>query len=293
MTRRTPPSGQVVMPRRVFARALGLGTVGALLPGCSWDFDLLVTHTLTDDRVAESLSGALGRPAPPPVDPEEFTFAAFGDPQIMRDGEHRLARLAADVGPLGIDFFIVVGDLTNDATEEEAIAIRAALDDVGVPYYVCPGNHDLLERDGWARFKRYFGPSVYSLGVGRHLRLIMTDNAHGTFGETQLDFIERELARPEPLKIVGGHVPIFDSVAPDFWCLASTAERYRVQHTLKAGGAFAYVSGHLHAFKHAEVEGVHHFVTGSMYPKTLNSGDPAYLLVNVRRGVPSWRRVDV
>src|SRR5512138_698026 len=116
---------------------------------CEWNLWGIATRPTVEDRVREDLSGQPPAPGPVAVNPDSFRFAVFGDPQVKHDNENSLGRFKQDVAALGIDFFCVLGDLTNDATPDEVDSIRLDLDRVGIPYYATIGNHDMFQADGW------------------------------------------------------------------------------------------------------------------------------------------------
>ena len=272
------------------ARLLGLGCLFALsVGGCKWDLGQAFFHPSVDERVQGSLE--MPWPGPVEVNPDSFRFAMFGDPQVHSDLKHLVGRFGEDVGPRGIDFFCVLGDLTQDATEEEVGVMKAALDSVGIPYYCTIGNHDLYQKEGWQRFKDNFGPGCHSVVIADKLKLIFLDTAEGAVGKNQFDWFERELGDSTPLKIVGTHFPCYDGVTPWMGRMASTAERNKLQYLLKHYGAYALVSGHIHAWRYTEVDGVLHFIVGTMSIQ-LDYGKNGYLLFTVVGDSVSWERVE-
>lgn len=265
-----------------------------LAAGCRWDLGQSVCHPSVEERVTESLSGAIEPPAPPVVQAEFFRFAMFGDPQLHADLVHRLGDFRADVGPEGIDFCCILGDLTHDATAEEVQAVKAALDSLGIPYYATVGNHDLYQADGWARFKQHFGPSCNSLVVAGRVKLILLDSAEGRIGETQFDWLEQELREADGcIKVIGTHYPGYDGAAPSMYRLASATERYKLQHLLQVYRVYAYVAGHIHGWRHTLAGGVHHFIVGTMAPGELDYGRPGYLLLTFAGDSLSWEFVEL
>lgn len=270
--------------------ALFLGLLAIV--GCDWDVGQFVFHPSVEQRVQESLS--LPAPEPAWVDPDSFSFVLFGDPQVGSDSVHRIGDLATAVRERGISFFAVLGDLTQDATGAESNLIKAALDSVGVPYYVTAGNHDLYQPDGWKRFRTVFGPATYSVVIAGKLKLIFIDSASGAIGPTQFDWLESELDDGgHAVKIVCTHYPLYDGAAPVVWRLGSTAERMRLLSMLRDHDVWAYASGHIHGWRHTEVDGINHFICGSMAPGTLDYGTPGYLLLTFAHDSLTWRKVDL
>jgi predicted phosphodiesterase len=245
---------------------------------CEWDLWGILTRPTVEDRVQENLSGVPPAPGPVPVDPDSFRFAVFGDPQVEHDYQSSLGRFKQEVADRGIDFFCALGDLTNDATDDEVDSVKLQLDRVGVPYYATIGNHDLYQADGWQRFKQNYGPSCYVVVIADRIKLIFLDTADGTIGPTQFSWLEGELQDSGFIKIVLTHFPVFDGEKPIMWRLASDAERAKVQSLLEKYGAYAWCAGHIHGLRYTQVDAVHHLTCGAMAPGTLDYGDPGYLL---------------
>lgn len=277
---------------RSLACGLCLVACGFLIAGCKWDVTQFIFRPPVDQRIQECISGSIPIPPAAPVNPDSFRFAVFGDPQVGSDGKHLVGRFREDIKPKGIDFFCVLGDLTNDATQEQVGVIKAALDSVGVPYYATAGNHDLYQKEGWQRYKDNFGPSCYSVTIAGKLKLIFLDTAEGVIGSTQFDWLERELENSgRYITIVCTHFPCYDGIAPGIYRLASAAERHKLQSLLKRYGVYAIASGHIHGWRRTSISGVNHFVTGTM-ALNLDYGANGYLLFTFARGSLYWERVD-
>jgi predicted phosphodiesterase len=262
-----------------------------VLGACQWDVWGIITRPTVEQRVRECLAGDLLAPEPVAIDPDSFCFAVFGDPQIHTDYHSSLDRFRQEVVQRGIDFFCVLGDLTNDATPEECDSIKLQLERVGVPYYVTIGNHDLFQADGWERFKADYGPSCYAVTIADRIKLIFLDTADGTLGPTQFDWFEDELVDTGLIKLALTHFPVYDGERPIMWRLASDAERVKVQSLLERHHAFAWCSGHIHGWRHLQVDSVHHFTCGAMAPGTLDYGSPGYLLFTFAHDSLSWEFV--
>jgi hypothetical protein len=289
--------------RRAFL--LGLAVLLAFC-ACEWNLWGIVTRPTVEDRVRDNLSGIPPAPGPVAVNPDSFRFAVFGDPQIEHDYVSSLGRFRQEVIDHRIDFFCVLGDLTNDATADEVDTIKAQLDRVGIPYYATIGNHDLYQADGWERFKENYGPSSYAVTIADRVRLIFLDTADGTIGPTQLHWLESVLidfgtagvegspAVPyPPFKIVLTHFPVFDGEKPIMWRLASDAERTKVQSLLEGHGAYAWCAGHIHGLRETQVGSVNYLTCGAMAPGTLDYGNPGYLLFTFAHDSLAWEFVEL
>lgn len=262
------------------------------LCACEWDIWAIATRPTVEDRVRENLTGEPPAPGPVPVNPDSFQFAVFGDPQMGHDNVSNLGRFRQDVVAKGIDFFCALGDLTNDATPDEVNSLKLDLDRVGIPYYATIGNHDLFQADGWERFKQNYGPSCFPVVIADRIKLIFLDTADGTIGPTQFAWLESELKDSRFVKILLTHYPIYDGEEPIMWRLASPVERVKLQSLLVKYGVYAWCAGHIHAWRHAVVDGVNHFTCGTMAPGAPDYGTgKGYLLFTFAHDSLSWQRV--
>jgi 3',5'-cyclic AMP phosphodiesterase CpdA len=264
-----------------------------VLAGCEYDWGQFIAHPTVEDRVRENLSGRLHAPGPVAVNPDSFSFAMFGDPQVTHDNVNNLGRLKADVSAKGIAFFCALGDFTEHSTPDEHDSIVKDFQSVGIPYYAAIGNHELYQADGWEWFKTTFGPSCYPVVIADRVKLIFLDTADGLLGPAQFDWLESELDDGgRYIKIVGTHYSVFGGPEPTMWRMASTAERMKLQHLLQKYGVHSLVSGHIHGWRHMEVEGVNHFIVGTMAPGGLDYGTgKGYLLFTFAHDSLSWQQV--
>lgn len=279
---------------RIFRTGFALSAL-ALAWACGKDLSQVFFHPSVDERVQQSFSDAVTKPAAiTPADPNNFAFALMGDIQMRDDGRNYLTRFAQDVAPKGISFFVVLGDLTEDGTASQMALAKSTLDSVGIPYYTTIGNHDLLQdpkNGGWSTWKSTFGAATYSLTIANAVKLIMIDTASGEVGPRQFRWLESQLAESGPIKVVGSHYPIYDGMTPTMFRLSSVEERYKLTSMLDGGGVYSFVSGHVHGYRQSEVARVSHFIVGSMYPYELDYGTHGYLLFRYNNGVMSWERV--
>lgn len=283
------------MTRVRLIRRVGMLLVLSALVACGKNLGQILLAPSVESRVADSLSGTWAAPsAMTPGNVNDFYFAAFADSQVRAENVTRLAAFKTSAVARGVSFFVVLGDLTEDATTGEFSQIKTALDGVGIPYYVTIGNHDLFQRapdGGWDTWKSTFGPATYAVTIASRVRFIFLDTASGDIGATQFKWLETQLATSVPVTIVGSHYPIYDGVTPVMWRLTSVEERYKLTSILDRAGVYAYVAGHVHGYKQTRVGSTLHFTIGSMYPYGLDYGNPGYVLFHYLNGVMSWEWV--
>ncbi len=93
-----------------------------------------------------------------------FKFALVTDTHIGGStGEEDLSRTVSDINKLeDIDFVIVSGDITEFGSYDELHTAKCLLDDLTVPYYAIPGNHDSnWSESGTNDFNRVFGSDFF------------------------------------------------------------------------------------------------------------------------------------
>ncbi|MDQ2985531.1 MAG: calcineurin-like phosphoesterase family protein [Armatimonadota bacterium] len=168
----------------------------------------------------------------PQKEPARFKAIFFGDTQ-PRDARE-VDYITHDViepmaGKTDAAFGVTLGDVVYDDLSQfdrlnEAIAL------IGIPWYNVLGNHDIND-DGDSdehsdeTWERYFGPPFYSFEYGpTHFVVLDNVNWHpavgetrgtytGGFGETQLRWLERDLAMVpnNQLVVILMHIPLHDT----------------------------------------------------------------------------------
>ncbi len=132
-----------------------------------------------------------------------LTFAVLGD----RTGSARprvFAQILDEVKLLGPDFVLSVGDLiegyTKDgvALNQEWDSVLGLVRSVGVPFYACPGNHDIFDAASETVFARRVGPRRRTIRLG-NASFVVVDNSRWPAFESmpgsELRGLESELAR--------------------------------------------------------------------------------------------------
>ncbi len=76
---------------------------------------------------------------------EEIRFGFLTDLHIMPGGESsgQLSQIVEEINASGLQFVIVAGDISNQGSDEELLNAKRILDQLTVPYYIIPGNHEM------------------------------------------------------------------------------------------------------------------------------------------------------
>ncbi len=254
---------------------------------CEFDPVQILLRPDVETRVQQSLQ--LNPPAPVPVG-DTCTFAVFGDLHIGKPVGSYFADFTRQAESLRIDFFCVAGDITNSGRAEEYDSTGVLFSALGITAYVTPGNHDLYSAGSWQRFQEQFGPATYAVTIGNKLKLIFLDTAEGRLGAAQFNWLTTQLADTGLIKLVITHFPLYDTEIPSPFRLASGTERAKLQSLLVKNRVYAFCSGHIHGWRHRQIQGVNHFIIGTI-SRSLDFGLPGYLLFQLHGDSISWHFV--
>ncbi|MEV6392754.1 phosphohydrolase [Nocardia xishanensis] len=185
-------------------------------------------------------------------------------PEVM------LSALLDDLRARSVNHLVVAGDLTSEATQEEARAVRARLDSwgtLGSDYLVSRGNHDRPHvdyescthfgehRDCWGdNFLARQELAEHEVGGLRLLGVDTSDlnGAGGRIERSQFDRLAEALrADPDRPTLVFGHHPVTvesgltNTAGPSF--VLDGADSIQLQRLYaRAPGVFLHHSGHTH-----------------------------------------------
>lgn len=183
--------------------------------------------------------------------PDVYRLVAAGDIQTNpRQFERIIQDLhnqAADAASLGEPLLgmLLLGDLTEDATEAEFRRIREILASSPVPVATTPGNHDIIGGD-LGTYNRLFGPGSYAFDVCR-TRVAMLDTANGALAPSIEGRLPELVDRgPQPFLIAGTHYPaVAGRTGAGF---ADELQAAYLLSELVRNGAEALFVGHVHTW---------------------------------------------
>lgn len=212
---------------------------------------------------------------------EQLTFAHLTDIHVApgADSEDHLLQVVADINELKPDFVVVTGDLTNNGTNAELEAAKAVLDQLDVPYYAIPGNHEtnwsesagLKFNELWGNDRFLFSKNGYlfvGFNTGPYMKM-----GDGHVKQEDLQWLRRELEAKkddDQMLISMAHYPLADGL--DNWT--------DVTELLKEYDCRMAFCGHGHNTRLMNFDGI----PGSMGRSTMKGGheSPGYTLVTFR-----------
>ncbi len=136
---------------------------------------------------------------------EKFTFAILGDK--TNGGEFNwpiFDRAVEEINLLQPDFVIMIGDMIQGVTTDTVFInqmwreFRSHAENLDVPLYVLPGNHDISNEVMYDYWNEKIGLRYYSFVHNNSLFILLNSEEYkkgkdGQLGKEQLDFIEEQL----------------------------------------------------------------------------------------------------
>jgi predicted phosphodiesterase len=216
------------------------------LEACALDVAGLFNSTGLDERLKDKdtfnfLTGAdrdlkLG---------DTYSFIVLSDTHIKDGNARGLEKLAQVIDDNGDAFAVITGDITDYGNRKDTRKFMEIARSLQVPCYPVLGNHDIYF-DNWREWKDLIGSSAYRIGLpGSSTTLFILDSANAVFGDTQLDWLERELRSANSRVFVFTHTNLFVKTPGDLVQITDARERARFVNILK-DRADAMFMGHLH-----------------------------------------------
>jgi outer membrane protein assembly factor BamB len=189
---------------------------------------------------------------------QPFRFAFISDTHIGSPNGHAeadLRRTVSDINAMtDIAFVVITGDITELGTNEEIKQARAILNELKVPYYIIPGNHDTgWSESGGVSFGQVFGSDKFKftyngivfLGCASGPYVRMSD---GHVPRDAVNWLRAELSaiNAKTPVVFLNHYPLDNGL--DNW--------YEVIDLLKEKNTIAALCGHGHANKALNFEGI-------------------------------------
>lgn len=132
-----------------------------------------------------------------------LTFVFLADLHVTPGGpsSHQLARLVDEINNKDFDLVVVAGDISNQGSYEELINVKSILDNLHIPYYMLPGNHETNWSESASQdFTRLWGDDKFlfrkrnfmlaGLNTGPFMRM-----GDGHVKQEDIAWLERELKK--------------------------------------------------------------------------------------------------
>jgi len=202
------------------------------------------------------------------ISDHKHNFIIWADPQVknkkdvakmMETSVPDVQKVIKSMGNIPVHG-ITVGDIVWD-NHELFIDYNEAVNQMGIPFFQCLGNHDMDYRMGGDEtsdrtFQEHYGPTYYSFNRGKAHYVVLDDVRYlgvertydGFISQAQLDWLAKDLEHVEKdaLIIINLHIPVHNSVK-------NNKELYAI---LQGFSHVHIMSGHTHYNRNVITNGV-------------------------------------
>ncbi len=215
--------------------------------GCSFvTVEVRTTATLAVVRAHAIMSGS------------SLTFYVLGDSQGYQGGVQQVVAAANKERP---DFVFHCGDMTPFGQDNQYLSFAKALDNLTLPIFLTPGNHD-IRMGGASRYTDQFGSPTYAFDVGpAHITVL--DTSQDNVSEEAIAWLEHDLSESlADWKLVFTHIPPFDPRPSGDHGLSNTTTARLLMDIFETSGVDIVFTGHIHVFNQSIQNGVRYVITG-------------------------------
>jgi Icc-related predicted phosphoesterase len=218
-----------------------------------------------------------------PKDTAEITFVYFSD---IQTGWQVARAIHDDIKRLKPDFVLCGGDLVNNPSFIRFRLIECLFSDLGVPFYVTPGNHDLENAGEDGLFERVFGQARRTFKIGG-TNFILGLAPLPTLPDDEIPWLTSALDNASdaggPI-ITVGHVPPLDPFNTGE-NLFYPKESGKIIELLKSHAVAAALYGHVHNYYESNKYGFPLIISGGGGAR-LRGPDPFfhYIVFRVKDG---------
>ena len=242
--------------------------------------------------------------------PSQLTFVHMTDSQFgFYDYDLEYQRYKNAIALINSDndkdepvFMIMTGDMVNIPTAEHNADFIVASNELKIPYYVVPGNHDInAKAEAIELYHNSFGKDYYTFDQ-YDFRIIVINTNLWKYPQARTaefdQWFEQALANAkEDGKniIVAGHSPIFlkDVNEPeDPYYNIEPNKRMEILNLFKKYGVILYVGGHSHTRIDNEWEGIR-FLHAENTSTNFDNRPYGFRMVYIKDGVVSDKFVPV
>ncbi|MDQ6677967.1 MAG: metallophosphoesterase, partial [Acidobacteriota bacterium] len=249
------------------------------------------------------LGAATLAPAPRPANPKAdagattkilnpgvVSWVHFGDLHITGGGEQNYADFQSIIRNTnqyllnGVNFAVLPGDNANEGTEEEYRLIQQATEQLRVPLYAVPGDHDA--RNGIDLFTRYLEPVPYQSFTADRYHFVFVNALDGGgrggfgIGPQQLDWLTKDLAAASRQ---GLQSVLFMHAFPSKLNESGSA----IQTLIQSNRVLMVDVGHTH-YNHIANDG-HTIYAATRSTGQAQEGPVGFSIANLDHGVVSWK----
>ncbi|MEN2983727.1 MAG: metallophosphoesterase [Dictyoglomaceae bacterium] len=215
-----------------------------------------------------------------------FTFAVIGD-RTGRPMRGVFEKNLSEILKTDAKFIIQLGDILENSSVEQYEFIKNLINNIKIPIYFVPGNHDLLGDPEGKKFQEFTRKPLYYYFDYENARFIILNNSSGKIGKEQMGWLIDVLENTKTkYKFVFMHQPV---IAPSFFFLfhkADPIESIKLMEIFEKYQVNYVFSGHIHMYYRKEINGVIYIISGiggatPYVSPEVDAGKPHFILINI------------
>jgi outer membrane protein assembly factor BamB/predicted phosphohydrolase len=215
-----------------------------------------------------------------PVKDEIHRFVILTDIHVMpgTESSEQLKAIVQEINLGDSEMVIITGDLSNQGSDEELRNVKSILDELKVPYYIIPGNHEMnWSESAGQTFATLWGDDKFIFQKGKFLFVGINTGpfmrmGDGHIKQEDLRWLRRELdnrMKPGMKLLFFAHYPLAEGL--DQWYLAT--------EILQKYNTVAAFCGHGHQMNLLSFDGIPGIMGRSMVLRGENI--PGYNLIEL------------
>jgi predicted phosphodiesterase len=232
-----------------------------------------------------------------PSQDEEISFVQLCDPQLgMVDYEQdklNFQQAGYQINELNPDFVLICGDLVHDASDLHFNDFLSIKDQLNMPAYLVPGNHDIglmPTNSTISKYREKFGKDYYNFVMNSFSFIAVNTQLWKTEVLEQskrhdkwLREILEEHKSKDRRQIVFGHYPLFkDSINEEnSYFNIDSMKRKEIIQLFKDNDVMIYLSGHKHEYISIKEQDIL-FISGESTSKNFDKRPLGFRLYETR-----------
>lgn len=191
----------------------------------------------------------------------DFHFAVLSD----RSGgvnQEAFEMVVSDIKRMYPDFIVTVGDLSDNALEDQYKIAMKTMEKIDVPVYYTPGNNDIVGEESAKLFSKYTGNKKYYSFDYQNTHFVILNNSIAESYE-EMSSKQKEWLR-EDLKKNKNKENIYVFIHKPFWAdKIAKGKKDKMHELFLKYNVDAVFTGHWHQYAHNNYDGIDYYLAGS------------------------------
>jgi len=191
----------------------------------------------------------------------DFHFAVLSD----RSGgvnQEAFEMVVNDIQRMYPDFVVTVGDLSDNALEDQYKIAMKTMEKINVPVYYTPGNNDIVDEESAKLFSKYTGNKKYYSFDYQNTHFVILNNSiaesYEEMSRKQKEWLRDDLEKNKTKE------NIYVFIHKPFWAdNIAKGKKDKMHELFLKYNVDAVFTGHWHQYAHNNYDGIDYYLAGS------------------------------